>query len=399
MSAIESSCESSRPAKGKGGGGKGGSGGGSGGGGGGKGGRGGSGGSGGGEDRRREGTTRRRGVLLPTTLPPSARIPSTAPQTAAWQSHAVEVSRAGFMPRVTLEESMCVKRLRIKSRPGLTAFEAGSVAYIEMTLNAVAANEGSVPASPSAAGHLSPPPPPAPARATVSAAPGSLAAVTGEGIERAEATLTYLSSYEGMGIAQLGCTRGCLCDTHVVDAHRGEEETTQRRVSVYKTLTFQLHLDSQRRCVLRLEVLPATRSDGGHKFKVSELALVVRLPRHPRGNATSPSEVSGLKGGGLCVDGTPRGGAHSLHTACTQPLKSHILQSRPRGRCVLTVHVPPCARTRYRYCSESVSLTYTVRTHLIFPWFVHGCCVLHNLPRRRGTSFAFGGDLRSSRFE
>ena len=300
--AIESSRESSRPAKGKGGGGKGGSGGGSSGGSGGKGGRGGSGGSGGGEDRRRRGTTRRRGVFANDVAAGTHPINGTS-QTAAWQSHAVEVSRRASCRAVDLSESMCVKRLRIKSRPGLTAFEAGSVAYIEMTLNAVAANEGSVPASPSAAGHLSPPPPPAPARATVSAAPGSLAAVTGEGIERAEATLTYLSSYEGMGIAQLGCTRGCLCDTHVVDAHRGEEETTQRRVSVYKTLTFQLHLDSQRRCVLRLEVLPATRSDGGHKFKVSELALVVRLPRHPRGNATSPSEVSGLKGGGLCLRG------------------------------------------------------------------------------------------------
>ena len=303
--AIESSRESSRPAKGKGGGGKGGSGGGSSGGSGGKGGRGGSGGSGGGEDRRRRGNYSPTRRLAANDVAAFGTHPiNGTSQTAAWQSHAVEVSRAGFMPRGgPWSESMCVKRLRIKSRPGLTAFEAGSVAYIEMTLNAVAANEGSVPASPSAAGHLSPPPPPAPARATVSAAPGSLAAVTGEGIERAEATLTYLSSYEGMGIAQLGCTRGCLCDTHVVDAHRGEEETTQRRVSVYKTLTFQLHLDSQRRCVLRLEVLPATRSDGGHKFKVSELALVVRLPRHPRGNATSPSEVSGLKGGGLCLRG------------------------------------------------------------------------------------------------
>ena len=77
-----------------------------------------------------------------------------------------------------------------------------------------------------------------------------------------------------MGVCRLRCTRGCACEARHVDAHRGQEELV-RLVSVYKTETFGVRLDAHGRCVLELHVLNRTRS-GGHKFKVSEIALVAR---------------------------------------------------------------------------------------------------------------------------
>ena len=44
---------------------------------------------------------------------------------------------------------------------------------------------------------------------------------------------------------------------------------------------------AQRRCVLRLDVLNSTRSDG-HKFKVSELALITRQPVRLEGTVPPP---------------------------------------------------------------------------------------------------------------
>lgn len=34
--------------------------------------------------------------------------------------------------------------------------------------------------------------------------------------------MLYLSSYEGMGIAQVSCVRGCQCEPRTVDAHQGK---------------------------------------------------------------------------------------------------------------------------------------------------------------------------------
>ena len=125
-----------------------------------------------------------------------------------------------------------------------------------------------------------------PAAAVPAAAVRASPVAASEPIEHAEVTLSYLSSYEAMGIASLRCTHGCVCDPTEVDAHRGEE-VDQRLVSVYRTLTFSLRLDPQRRCVLRLEVLNTTRSTG-HKFKVSEIALVASLPTHAAAASPSP---------------------------------------------------------------------------------------------------------------
>ena len=211
---------------------------------------------------------------------------------------AQQASDAGHMPRGGgWNENMCVKRLRIKSRPGLTAFSAGSVAYIEVTLDAAAAAAAPVGSGAAAApvGSDSAPSPvsavavPAaavPAAAVPAAAVRASPVAASEPIEHAEVTLTYLSSYEAMGVASLRCTHGCVCDPTEVDAHRGEE-VDQRLVSVYRTLTFSLRLDPQRRCVLRLEVLNTTRSTG-NKFKVSEIALVASLPTHAAAASPSP---------------------------------------------------------------------------------------------------------------
>ena len=153
---------------------------------------------------------------------------------------------------------ICIRQRTSKSRPGLTAFNAGSRARIELTLSANAGvgdelDDASTP-------H------------------GDFAATERRGHARhahmpAEAMIAYLSSYEAMGTVAYRCEGGCRCESRTIDAHRGEEEM-QRLVSVYKTERIPMQLTTvRRRCVLRLDVLNETRSQG-HKFKVSEIALI-----------------------------------------------------------------------------------------------------------------------------
>jgi hypothetical protein len=157
------------------------------------------------------------------------------------------VKAAGFSRRVqnatAWAEAVCLRRLRLKSRPGITAFTIGSRARVQ--LDAGGSQDIGV----------------------SSLSPGKL---------RATISLTYLSSYEGMGTVGITCTDGCGCNLSPgsIDAHRGTETAVgERMISVYKSHSFPVKLDSYGRCVLVVEVLNHTRSSG-HKFKISELALV-----------------------------------------------------------------------------------------------------------------------------
>ena len=175
-------------------------------------------------------------------------------------------------------EVSCLKKLRFKSRPGLTAFAPHSVAYILLALDAAAARN----ANTVAADH-------ARTLADESAegdAVADPAPLDGEpltprhAVRQAELSLTYLSSYDGMGIARARCVRGCVCGARVIDAHRGSVEAVPL-ASVYKTENLRLRLDTACRCVLELRVLNRTRSNG-FKFKVAEIALVARVPKAAR---------------------------------------------------------------------------------------------------------------------
>ena len=132
------------------------------------------------------------------------------------------------------EWGACLRRLRLKSKPGLTAFAPGSVADFVL---------------------LSP-----------ATGPG-----WGGGAREAQLRVSYLSSYEGMGQALVRCSRGCACEaSRVIDAHRAAG-MRQRQVSVWSTTVFDVEMRG-RRCGLRVEVMNTT-SSGGFKFKIDELVL------------------------------------------------------------------------------------------------------------------------------
>jgi hypothetical protein len=225
------------------------------------------------------------------------------------ESRGRQVERAGVR-RGVWTALTCVRNLRGKSRPGMTAFDAGATARILVSLDATQESrprrsahdvEATDPIAAAVALASTPPvvqdasaspvegrrlerrrpitsavqppplpPPPEPWAAPIAAAAAAVPATDAR--QHAQLTLTYLSSYEAMGIARLRCMRGCECTPTDIDAHRGSEESGPR-LSVYRTLGVALTLDVARRCVVELHVLARTRS-GGHKFKLSEMALV-----------------------------------------------------------------------------------------------------------------------------
>lgn len=93
------------------------------------------------------------------------------------------------------------------------------------------------------------------------------------------ATLAYLTSYQGMGIAALNCVGSCECGEQLVDAHDSESNATifatlELTVSTRLLSNGQHEADKLRSepCGLQLQVLART-SSGGHKFKVRHLML------------------------------------------------------------------------------------------------------------------------------
>ena len=117
------------------------------------------------------------------------------------------------------------------------------------------------------------------------------------------AELSYLTSYEHMGVASVSCVRGCACDSRRIDAHR-PPDTHQRNVSVFSQLRLTLRLSPRGHtqpmppqstttteeeeeeeeeavrevdavCWLRVRVLDDSSSGGGHKFKLRMATVAI----------------------------------------------------------------------------------------------------------------------------
>ena len=82
------------------------------------------------------------------------------------------------------------------------------------------------------------------------------------------AHLSYLTSYQGMGMAILRCFGGCKCHDRVIDAH----DIISDRDSVFQVAAVALNLRRHARCAMQLQLLNQT-SSGGHKFKVRLVTL------------------------------------------------------------------------------------------------------------------------------
>eukprot|EP00798_Chlamydomonas_sp_ICE-L_P007315 gene7315-433_t len=78
--------------------------------------------------------------------------------------------------------------------------------------------------------------------------------------------VSYLKSYEHMGMANFSCHDGCACKQMCVDAHDAEQKTS---------VTFMIMINAAvvaDTCHLHIKTLPLTNS-GEHKFKVSAVML------------------------------------------------------------------------------------------------------------------------------
>ena len=96
------------------------------------------------------------------------------------------------------------------------------------------------------------------------AAGGRLAA----GAQRVLVALEHLTSYEGMGMAQISCAGSCSCEPQLVDGHRVD---AHRNVSVFQQHTFGV-LGASAACSL-LFFVPNRTSSGGHKFKLRTITV------------------------------------------------------------------------------------------------------------------------------
>ena len=130
------------------------------------------------------------------------------------------------------------------------------------------------------------------------------------------AELSYLTSYEHMGVASVSCVRGCACDSRRIDAHR-PPDAHERNVSLFSQLRLTLRLSRRGRtppmppqstttteeeeeeeavrevdtvCWLRVRVLDDSSSGGGHKFKL-RLATVAVGAACAEGEQSSRSTV------------------------------------------------------------------------------------------------------------
>ena len=150
-----------------------------------------------------------------------------------------------------------------KFKPGLTAFAAGARVVLALTSGSPDTPSD---VEPSSLGHVG------------SAAEARDALVlqnnTG-GVEllRAELSLRYLVSYEGMGVAEISCLRGCYCRRTRLDAARNSSRT-----SLWEPWWQRVRIESlpgpagNVHCLVAIEVLRET-SSGGHKFKLGGINL------------------------------------------------------------------------------------------------------------------------------
>ncbi len=121
---------------------------------------------------------------------------------------------------------------------------------------------------------------PQPKRGLTSFSPGSVASFALPAGPHSTAGgvlgVRFLSSYEGMGVAHISCTGGCVCATTHLDAHRSSA-TEQRHVSVWETRRVPINAATRdngdsRACVVHAKVQLRT-SSGAYKFKLGGLSI------------------------------------------------------------------------------------------------------------------------------
>ena len=85
-----------------------------------------------------------------------------------------------------------------------------------------------------------------------------------------EVELLHLTSYEGMGIADVRCLAGCRCDAQRIDAHV-PQAPGKRNESVFSPYQWRAWTLGDSRSCLLLARLSDDTSSGGFKFKVRSL--------------------------------------------------------------------------------------------------------------------------------
>ena len=125
-------------------------------------------------------------------------------------------------------------------------------------------------------------------------------------------SLSYLTSYEQMGIVLVSCEGGCACMARSIDAHVTD---ATRNVSIVRESV--LRVAPGPRCVLRF-VVSNISSSGGHKWKLFRVAVGVAQPEMRRGEgytglpslmqptSAAASARFDTERGASCVDRQPR---------------------------------------------------------------------------------------------
>ena len=105
---------------------------------------------------------------------------------------------------------------------------------------------------------------------------------------KAKLDLTYLSSYEGMGVAAIRCARGCACEMTRINAHRSSEFTSLWQKSSFPVVVSPDHgnvcevklvleaptgMNSPLRQASYVKDVPRSSSRAGTKFKLSSVVL------------------------------------------------------------------------------------------------------------------------------
>ena len=92
---------------------------------------------------------------------------------------------------------------------------------------------------------------------------------TGGQARNATVGLTYLSSYEGMGVARISCIRGCVCSMHLLPC------THPRRVSVFKTHMFAASQHPACRVRVAIEHDHSKNKSDQHKVKLTAVSVQI----------------------------------------------------------------------------------------------------------------------------
>ena len=190
----------------------------------------------------------------------------------------------GCAPRGTVASA---RSLCPKSKPGLTAFEGGSTALLLLELSTTLAvtptttTSGGDAMSARARDHVA-------GDATLRESPSlplhnPLPPLSSGDGGHGELVVTYLCSWEAMGVATVSCERGCTCAPLTIDAHR-----EGRRQSLWERAPLPLVLAAPR-CLVRVVVHPNHTRSGYHKFKLGGLSVSwgARQESRPHGRGSA----------------------------------------------------------------------------------------------------------------